>query len=427
MSRQVLKVPDVAATFLTQSEGDTAYATAAHLHTGTYLPLAGGTVTGVVLYQGAAGGGGFSTRATGDTFPRWNVNSSGAVTWGPGGAAGTDTTLQRTGAGALRVDTHLAVGASLPASLSANYPRVQAGIGAFFSGHASLPQASLSSNSYVTTGDVNRSITNAPGIQLSLGQDGYVRIYNCPAVPPGTDQTMTARLYLGPLGEFQVVPDAGSGGIRMQPAFTNQYWLSCEKTDGRMVYNTGASGYHQFAFGAFAAGAVKMQLAATGTLTMTTDANQASLVCIEGGTNYLQIQRWPTDTVSGLVNANAGHLALRAGSQYVVPYSDNFYNMGHPSIRWSVLYAVTGTINTSSVKYKDPLGDLDPAVALAAVLRTPARRFKYKGTERVQSGYYLEEADPLFTIGPDEASPSNDTGILLGAIQALCARLGITL
>jgi hypothetical protein len=62
-------------------------------------------------------------------------------------------------------------------------------------------------------------------------------------------------------------------------------------------------------------------------------------------------------------------------------------------------------------------------VALAAVLRTPARRFKYKGTERVQSGYYLEEADPLFTIGPDEASPSNDTGILMGAIQALAAQV----
>lgn len=123
------------------------------------------------------------------------------------------------------------------------------------------------------------------------------------------------------------------------------------------------------------------------------------------------------------VTAPGGDLILHANSQAVVPAVDAFVNLGKSGTRWATVYASTGTINTSSRKYKDPAGDLDPDVALAAVVRTPARRFRYKGTDRLQSGYYMEEADPLFTIGPEEASATNDAGILLAAIQALVKRV----
>jgi len=167
--------------------------------------------------------------------------------------------------------------------------------------------------------------------------------------------------------------------------------------------------------------ATRLALANTGKLTLTPAAGQAALRW-SGGNGSLDVSG--ADVV---VEALGGKwLLLGAAGAVVAPKTDNALALGWTDHRWTTVYAVAGTINTSSLKDKDPAGDLDPEAALGAVLRTPARRFRYKGTERLQSGYYLEEADPLFTIGPDEASPSNDAGVLLAALQALCARLGIT-
>ena len=133
----------------------------------------------------------------------------------------------------------------------------------------------------------------------------------------------------------------------------------------------------------------------------------------------------PGASTNSKLTANGG-IELDALSNFLHPARDNAITCGAGTFRWTAVYATAGTINTSSIKDKDPAGDLDPEAALAAVLRTPARRFACKGSERVQSGYYLEEADPLFTIGPPgsgEASATNDTGVLLAAVQALAARV----
>lgn len=162
-----------------------------------------------------------------------------------------------------------------------------------------------------------------------------------------------------------------------------------------------------------AAGAVQSM-----TARLTIGANGMALFASDAASPSIQVTDYITSSTAGL--------RLHGSNSSVTGHSDGTTNLGTASVRWGTVFAVAGAINTSSIKYKHARGDLDPEAALRAVLRTPARRFAYKGSERVQAGYYLEEADPLFTIGPEEASPSNDVGILLGAFQALAARLGIT-
>jgi hypothetical protein len=62
------------------------------------------------VYRGSATNNAFSTRVTGDTASRYLINVNGSMNWGPGGSTATDTTLYRSGVGALTTDTALSVG-----------------------------------------------------------------------------------------------------------------------------------------------------------------------------------------------------------------------------------------------------------------------------------------------------------------------------
>ena len=63
----------------------------------------------------------------------------------------------------------------------------------------------------------------------------------------------------------------------------------------------------------------------------------------------------------------------------VKPYTDNAYSCGASGQRWSVVYAATGTINTSDANLKTMVEELDEAEMRVAVrLKKLVRKFKYK-------------------------------------------------
>lgn len=89
---------------------------------------------------------------------------------------------------------------------------------------------------------------------------------------------------------------------------------------------------------------------------------------------------------------------------HVSPGSDNTQALGTVSARWSVVYAATGTINTSDARLKQDAEELDAAekrVALA--LKALIRKFRYKdaveakGDEaRVHVGVLAQEVEAAF-------------------------------
>jgi len=272
---------------------------------------------------------------------------------------GGDVDLTRTGVGALRLDTNLGVGVAPPA-WGSGYRAINLGERGALRAVASGSDIGLIDNSF-NNGTDNRAIAAGAASLLSMGA-GNLFFYNAPSVGAGAIQAYTQRLHVSPTGTLTLTPDAGVP---------------------TMLAISGSSGANAFVV-------------------------QPGLVT--------------TDTRIGAANAGQ-YLELYGGGGGTIPYSDNAQAFGQPTRRWSTLYAVAPAINTSSLKFKDSRGDLDPARALAAVLRTPTRRFNYTGQEQVFSGYYMEEADELFTIGPDQTSAGNDVGVLMGAIQALAAQV----
>ena len=103
---------------------------------------------------------------------------------------------------------------------------------------------------------------------------------------------------------------------------------------------------------------------------------------------FARLNRVISPQIRAADNGTSGDLELRganvflgnsAGGGYVVPYLDNSTPIGFPGQRWSVVYAATGTINTSDGRDKQDVSNLDAAeqqVALA--LKGLIKKFRFK-------------------------------------------------
>jgi hypothetical protein len=87
------------------------------LTSGKQLNIGASSSTASVAAVNTTAGSDFiSSRVTGDTQSRWLVDADGSTYWGPGGASATDTTLVRSGVGALTLTGALTVSNSLTVS-----------------------------------------------------------------------------------------------------------------------------------------------------------------------------------------------------------------------------------------------------------------------------------------------------------------------
>jgi len=69
---------------------------------------------------------------------------------------------------------------------------------------------------------------------------------------------------------------------------------------------------------------------------------------------------------------------MRTGLQ-VEPGGDNTYTLGSAPLRWSTVYAGTGTINTSDEREKQDIADIDAAEKRVAVaLKGLVKKFRFK-------------------------------------------------
>lgn len=103
------------------------------------------------------------------------------------------------------------------------------------------------------------------------------------------------------------------------------------------------------------------------------------------------------------VNAN-GTTVLQVTSSAIRPNVDNTYSVGTGALRWSTIYAATGTINTSDRNEKQQIEALsDAEKAVGAELRGLVRKFKFndsvaeKGTNaRIHVGVIAQDVEALF-------------------------------
>jgi hypothetical protein len=177
-------------------------------------------------------------------------------------------------------------------------------------------------------------------------------------------------------------------------------------TGGTAVLETAPS----VAAGAAQTFAPRLAVDATGLTTVTPDGGANDL---NGGRGYLILG----------ASGTARKVVFQYASAEVTPSPDNTLALGHPSARWTVVYAVNGTIQTSDVTQKDGFAQIDPADALAAVRATPVYEFTYTGHARRSVSFIGQEAHPLLSADGVSAEPQRTASIALAALAEVARRL----
>lgn len=96
---------------------------------------------------------------------------------------------------------------------------------------------------------------------------------------------------------------------------------------------------------------------------------------------------------------------INANAYSFRPRSDNVWGLGQSGLRWSVVYAATGTINTSDEREKQDIADLDAAEKRVAVaLKGLVKKFRFKDAvvakgdaARIHVGLIAQEVVAAFT------------------------------
>jgi hypothetical protein len=302
----------------------------------------------------------------------------------PAGVA--DVTLQRTGAGALRVDTNLGVGVN-PAAWHSTLRAINFATGAAVWSDTSGTQATLSANTVLDATAAYKSSVTGPASMVQL-TNGTVTAQTAPSVAAGAAQTFTTRAQINATGTLTLTPDATANAL-VYP--------------GRLALGEGAG-------------------------------------------------------VNGRIQALGASAALEIVAASTMPWTDNFESLGGGSNRWTTVYAVNGTIQTSSTDLKTDITPLDPAACAQAVLDTDWVAFEYtpppltpgppdetvaQSTKRVsahsrmvqetafarkQNGYVLNSpshrTSALFGLSDRKsASPQADLGVVACALQDALHRI----
>jgi hypothetical protein len=94
-------------------------------------------------------------------------------------------------------------------------------------------------------------------------------------------------------------------------------------------------------------------------------------------------------TADGLGIALAGALAYQARTGHFSPEPDNAKSLGVSTRRWTEVFAVNGTINTSDINEKTDVAPIPGNSALDRVLRTAANAitFKWRNGKRTHAGF----------------------------------------
>jgi hypothetical protein len=115
-----------------------------------------------------------------------------------------------------------------------------------------------------------------------------------------------------------------------------------------------------------------------------------------------------TATTAGLVNSSNNGVFFNGASSppTLAPTTDNAYSCGYSSFRWSVVYAATGTINTSDANLKEQVADLTVAEqAVAKRIKGLFKTFKFKEAvlvkgddARIHVGVIAQEVQAAFAV-----------------------------
>jgi len=409
---------------------------------------------------------------------------TGAITWQPRLSVTNVGTLSLTpdsGSPSLLANSPAGIGSNPPSNLNSGVAQLAMGsLGMLWSNGglwgtadpAGTTAALVHNGQYVAGGIA--TIAAGRYTLLQVGQNGYLTVYGSASVAANTVTAALSRLQVGPPGSTTMTlysdPNTAAlytmsfnttvgAGIVPQimlsrnTASTHTQFIHFQNSIGQDVLIGRRANSDDFVVAAFDGATLTNRLTvvpSTGSVFINPLGGQPDLSLANGtvqnntaGSNLIMNAGFNN---VGIAHANAVHYWFVNGAFY--PAADNAFALGQPSTRWNVVYAATGTINTSVAEAKTDFSLLDPAACADAVLGTDWLSFTYLPPEmqeggdpeehakrvaesahhRKQNGYALghptHKTHDLFGLG-DRQTKNNgsDLGIVACALQAALQRI----
>jgi hypothetical protein len=145
--------------------------------------------------------------------------------------------------------------------------------------------------------------------------------------------------------------------------------------------------FNNVTFGGVAAVESTMRIATSDSAGFICRANTASVLTHSGSTGaYMDFNSGGAATFVQVRNGNAyakwfecdGNNSTTVGGQFFNPATDNSATLGQNTNRWSAVWAVNGTIQTSDKREKDHVDFVNPAQALEFIGRVDPAFFRWK-------------------------------------------------
>jgi hypothetical protein len=242
-----------------------------------------------------------------------------------------------------------------------------------------------------------------------------------PATSGGTGQSSYAvgdLLYASTTTALSKLADVAtgnaliSGGVGVAPSW-GKIGLTTHVSGTLAVGNGGtglttlAGGYIPYGNGASAiASTANFTYSATGWVSdsaMSINGNNSAAVVLTCGGAYSGAGIRVTSSAASAIFAIGADRTYTTSNSYYAA-TDNAYTLGTASFRWSVVYAATGTINTSDERYKQDIRDLSEAEKLTAQdIKKLLKAFRFKDSvqekgdkARIHFGVIAQEIQAAF-------------------------------
>jgi hypothetical protein len=301
------------------------------------VSLTGGDVTGALGYTPIASGGALGTPSGGNlancTFPTLNQNTTGS--------AATATFATSAGSASTATSAATATSALTAANLS----------GATLSTSSSTL---VSSNSLIAlqTSFSNGVFVNGSGASFTGSSDNALSL--------GTSGFRWSSLYVAGSfgwGSYTISAPAGSASTFLR---NDGIWAAALQSGGSLGTPSGGN----------------LANCTFPTLNQNTSGSAANL---SGGTLTTSSYTLNSSTSLVAIGNNSSQGVFVNGSSSFSSSVDNTMSCGTSGFRWSTVYAVTGTINTSDATQKTEIADLSEAeLAVARRIKGLFKTFKFK-------------------------------------------------
>jgi len=273
------------------------------------------------------------------------------------------------------------------------------------------------------TGDTNTGVYFPAADQVAISTGGTQRVVVNNAGYVGIGTSTPGDAFTLSLGNARIQKDVPQ--LRFNSLGDVKKWFI-----GANINDSIDDGIHFGAGGGIGAGTTHMRIDSSGNLLVGTAASQGKAVIngrlqagvVNSSSNEFALVLAPRVSGNNIWNltAGAGNLEIRVGgypdqtqnqavisitASGILPSTDNAYTLGTAGNRWNVVYAATGTINTSDEREKLDFAD---TLGLDFILKLEPVSYRYKNgktvIDQVEDG--VEEVPAVLDEKGNEVTPA---------------------